>query len=248
MHQRRAMETRRLVHIGGGHHGGDAALADQGGEDLPEITARDRIDTGRGLIEDDQVGLVDQGADQAQLLLHAPGELFHGPAAERLQAGQAEQPRLALGQGRIGHLTHARQKIDVFLDRQVGIEVLTQPLGHEAEPGLDALGIGVAVNALAQHAKPPLIEGHHPGDRLEQAALARPVGADEPEQIPRRAIEIDAAHGLHRAVGLAQPLDLDRRRRPRHHCGGSQATSSRQRITASAGNPGVRRPCGFSVT
>ena len=41
----------------------------------PELAPRERIDAGGGLVEDEQIGVVDQRAAQPDLLLHAAREL-----------------------------------------------------------------------------------------------------------------------------------------------------------------------------
>ena len=64
----------RLVEIGGGDHDGDALLA-QPVENAPEVAARHRIDAGGRLVEQQHLRRVDQRADEAELLLHAAGEL-----------------------------------------------------------------------------------------------------------------------------------------------------------------------------
>ena len=65
-----------LVHVGGrdddAHAGTPSSnVADQ----FPELPAGKRIDTRGGLVKDEEVGIVDQGAAQAELLLHAAGKL-----------------------------------------------------------------------------------------------------------------------------------------------------------------------------
>ena len=66
--------------------------AQEFGKQLPELTARHRVDTGRRLVEHEQRRLVDERAGERELLLHAAGQSFGQPAAKRLQPGQPEQP------------------------------------------------------------------------------------------------------------------------------------------------------------
>ena len=56
-------------------------------ENAPELAARDRIDAGRRLVEQDRRRAVNQRACQRELLLHAAGELF-GQAARRTASGR----------------------------------------------------------------------------------------------------------------------------------------------------------------
>ena len=48
---------------------------------------------------------------------------------------------------------------------------------------------------------------HQPGDRVEQAGLARAVRADEADDLAVAHLERHAAHGLHAAVGDAYVLN-----------------------------------------
>ena len=65
-----------LFHVGGGDQHAHAGTARAHAVDQqPELAARQRIDAGRRLVEDEQVRVVDQRAAQPELLLHAAGEL-----------------------------------------------------------------------------------------------------------------------------------------------------------------------------
>ena len=69
----------RLVHVGGRHdHAHAGALGADAGDQLPELRARADRRLGR-LVEHQQVGVVDQRAAQAELLLHAARELARRP-------------------------------------------------------------------------------------------------------------------------------------------------------------------------
>lgn len=74
VHRHQMVEALRLVHVGSGHQhahlwpfGSDAV------DQLPELRPRQGVDAGGGLVEDQQVGVVDQRATEAELLLHAAG-------------------------------------------------------------------------------------------------------------------------------------------------------------------------------
>ena len=80
--QRDAAAPLGLVQVGRGHQDRDAARQELR-QQLPELAPRHRIDAGRRLVEQDQLGLVDQRAGQRQLLLHAAGQ----PSASRARNG-----------------------------------------------------------------------------------------------------------------------------------------------------------------
>ena len=73
MHKRYPMAAFRFVEVGGGGQNGDT-LSDKVVEDAPEVTARYGIHPGRGLVEQNHFWVVNQRADQAELLLHTAGE------------------------------------------------------------------------------------------------------------------------------------------------------------------------------
>ena len=62
--------TAHLVEIGRGGDDGDAALAELT-QHVPELLARHGVYTGGGLVEHKHAGLVDKGAREGELLLHA---------------------------------------------------------------------------------------------------------------------------------------------------------------------------------
>ena len=90
------------------------------GEQLPELAARDRIDAGRRLVEEDERRLVDERARQRQLLLHAARQLLRQPAAERRQAGQLEQA-IARG-GVVAQAVDLCEEGDVLVDAEVAVK------------------------------------------------------------------------------------------------------------------------------
>ena len=64
-----------LIHAVGGEEDGLALLAEID-EGVHEERGVDGIESAEGLVHDDEVGFVEQGSDELNLLLHALGELF----------------------------------------------------------------------------------------------------------------------------------------------------------------------------
>ena len=64
----------RFVHVGGrDHHAHLRPASADAVDQLPELPPRQRIDAGRRLVQDQEIGIVDQRAAERQLLLHAAG-------------------------------------------------------------------------------------------------------------------------------------------------------------------------------
>src|SRR5688572_15939178 len=80
-----------FVHVGRRHEDGDA-VGEELREQLPEFAARHGVNTGRRLVEQNQLGLVHQRAGQRQLLLHATGKPIRQTVAERCELRHLEEP------------------------------------------------------------------------------------------------------------------------------------------------------------
>jgi len=86
------VERLRFLHVGGGdQHAHTGPAGSDAIDELPELPAGQRIDAGGGLVQDQEVRVVDQRAAQAELLLHAARELAGGPVPERAEPRAREQ-------------------------------------------------------------------------------------------------------------------------------------------------------------
>ena len=61
MHPRNAIAKLSLVHEMGGNENGDAILPGRTSKDLPEAILHHRIDAGSWLVNDEKIGVMDQG-------------------------------------------------------------------------------------------------------------------------------------------------------------------------------------------
>ncbi|KAG1254366.1 hypothetical protein G6F68_010884 [Rhizopus microsporus] len=92
VHGDQPVEALRLVHVGGGDdHAHARAFAPYLVDQVPELRTRQRIHAGRRFVQDQQVGVMDQRAAQAQFLLHAPRQLAGWARQECRHAGAARQ-------------------------------------------------------------------------------------------------------------------------------------------------------------
>src|SRR5574340_517935 len=102
-----------LVKIGGGNKDGHSLL-NKVIEDLPEIPARDRINTVRRFVEEQNLRCMYQSAGKAELLLHAAGELSRKSALKRSEIAESEQLFYPLRAFFLRHFVQVGIKNDVF--------------------------------------------------------------------------------------------------------------------------------------
>ena len=181
------VEALGFLHIGRGHqHAHLWALRANARDQLPELVARQRVDAGGWLVEDQQVGVVDQRAAQAQLLLHAAGQLARRTLAEGRHTGAAQQvvdASLAFG----SVLTEqATEEIQVLEHRQRRVEVLAQALRHVGDMRADIAPMTGIGHVAVEHFDAAVLNLARPGDQRQQAGLADAVGADQADHAAGR--------------------------------------------------------------
>jgi hypothetical protein len=92
VHGDQRVERFRLLHISGRREDAHAgALRAHAIDQVPKLSARQRIDSGRRLIENEEVGIVDEGTADSKLLPHAAGELSGEPISKLAKAGAIEE-------------------------------------------------------------------------------------------------------------------------------------------------------------
>ena len=83
--------------VGGDEEGGAAGVAAV--QELPELRFGAGVESERGLVEEEEVGLVEDGAGELEAALHAAGEGFDGVVGAVAQVEQGEQVGDAPAQG-----------------------------------------------------------------------------------------------------------------------------------------------------
>ena len=132
-------------------------------DQVPELPARQGIDAGGGLVEDQQVRVVDQRAAQAELLLHAARQLAGRAVGKRRQPGAGEQAASA-GRAPRRLAEQAAEEVDVLGHRERRVEVLAQSLRHVGDPRADRVAVtGMAMSPPSTSTRPAWI-----GARREQ--------------------------------------------------------------------------------
>ena len=233
VHGHQPVEARGLLHVGGGHQD---AHAGPGGphavQQLPELPPRQRVDARGRLVQDEEVGIVDQRAAQAQLLLHAPGELPGGPAGEGRQPRGLQQggdPPLAL-QAAVPE--QPPEEVDVLEHRQRRVQVLAQPLRHVGDPRAHPAAVARVGHVAAQHLDPPGLDGARPGDQREEGGLPHAVRADHADHASGGQVEGDRIERPRPAVAQADVLQPGDGREGRIRRGGSLARAHGGSFTA----------------
>ncbi len=200
----------RLVHVGRGDHHAHAGpvLADVV-DQRPELAARQRVDAGGGLIEDQQVRVVHQRAAQAHLLLHAAGQLARRPVREGPEAGGVEQllhAHRTLGARQPEQLRH---EVDVVGHAQLEVQVLAQALRHVGDARAGGAAMADVADVAVQHRHLPFLQLLGAGHDAEEGRLADAVGADDAHHQSRRDVDGDRVQRADLAVMVGHRLDAD---------------------------------------
>jgi len=98
------------------------SLRRQQEEQVPQRTARDGIDARSGLVEEDNLGRVDDGAAEGETLLPSAGESADSAMQIRRKAGERDDLLNALLRASAGDPVDARVETEVLLDGKVFIE------------------------------------------------------------------------------------------------------------------------------
>ncbi|MEA3219506.1 MAG: hypothetical protein OZX49_00596 [Immundisolibacter sp.] len=241
VHGRQPVEARCLFHVGSGHqHAQVGAVAADAGDQVPELAPRQRIDAGGGLVQDQQVRVVDQRAAQAELLLHAAGQLAGRPVQKWEQPGGARErldppcPLAAVVAEQAG------EELEVLGDRQRRVEVLAQALRHVGNARQDAparAGIG---QVHAEHLDPAVLDGARAGGQRQQARLADPVRADQAGHATARQVERHIDQRLDLAVAQANAAEAGHRGAVRRRAGGGRGGHGGRMIASCSGQAALR--------
>ena len=234
----------RLVHVVGRDEDRGAPL-DQREERLPEVAAALGIDGAGGLVEEQQLGLVDRGGGQGQALSLAARERPGALAGLLLQAVLAQQlarPLLAAGSRQRMDLAH---EVEVLEDGQILVE--REALGHVADRAAQAFRL--LGDAEPQHFDLALARCEQAAQHADGGGLARSVRSQEAVDLRARNREIHVVDGHElaeapgetvsgdRRGGLSRRHGLLRRRPPR-----AGTAPRRARPSAAPGPPGLRGP------
>jgi len=192
-----------LFHVMGGEDHGDA-LAAKALDGLPHGDAALGIEASGGLVEEEDLGMVGDGAGDLETLREASAEGLRIGGSAIAEAELVEELGGAVGGGFLGHAKEAAMEVDVFGDGAGSVEGIV--LGNYADDAAGEGGMGNDVYASDAHgAGGGNGAGGGDGDR---GGLSGAVWAEQTIDQSGRDVEVDVINRRHRilaAVDLAQP-------------------------------------------
>ena len=194
-----------FVEIGGADDHAHALVLQEALDDFPQFAARERIDTHRGFIEEEEIGGAHQRAGQPELLFHPAAELPCQASGEAGQVGHVQQPRIALPAFCSRHAMEIGIEIEVFLHRQVFIEA--KALGHVTDAALQGCRLGARVEP--QHGELARVGQHQARHESQQRGLASAIRADHGGEGPFGHLQGDVVQGMHHGNALAGGAEVD---------------------------------------
>ena len=204
-HQRDAVAAPGLVDEVGGDEDGDLVAAGQLDQVLPEAVPGHRVHPRGRLVEDQQVGPVDQRHGQLQALplsqRERVGQRLHDLIEAEPRGRLFDAPR-DLG---LGHVKELGVQDQVLPHRQLGVE--REGLRHVADLAAD--GDVVGIDRLAEQPGLPLGGRQQAAQHLHRRRLAAAVGAEEAVDLPPLDPEVDVIDRRETAEPLGQVVRLD---------------------------------------
>ena len=179
MHERDAIAAFRFVHEMRGDKNGDAFLARQVNQKLPELIARHWIDTGRGLVEEQHLRFVNDCDSKRQAL---PNTERHGlrQIVEIITEPESlDQFRDVLFYFFRWHMIELRVELEVLHEGQLGIE--GKVLRHETDT-IACLEV-FRVELLAKQFRCAFARGREASEHAHRRRLAGAVRSEETKDL-----------------------------------------------------------------
>ena len=196
-------------------------------DDVPQVSPGLRVEPGRRLVQEDDLGVVYQCERDRQPLLLAARQILGVVPALRVEAHLGE--RLFGPLGGVGLEIEPGEEFEQLLRRQHVEE--RRGLELDADPGLDPAR--VRPDALAEDGDLAGVGLAQALDHLERGGLSGAVRPQDPEHLAALDRERDAVDGDVRPVPLREPPHLDRRSGV--HAGGHDSPARWKRPQPPAG-------------
>ena len=180
-------------------------LGGQGAQEVEDVARGLGVEAGGGLVEEEDLGLVQQGAGEGHALALAGGEALHpvvGPVGDAEAGEQVVGLVVRRARRQAAHARHERHVLE-------GGEAVVEAglLGHHTGALTDGVAVGGRVEAEDGGAAPV---GHQ--QAVEQAdgrGLARPVGAEEGDDLAGVDLEAQPIERLLGAKGDGEVVGAD---------------------------------------
>jgi hypothetical protein len=161
------------------------------------------VEGGHGFIEEEQVGLVDQGAGESNALFLAAGELVGVALGEGVELEHLEGFGDAAGDFRVGEFAGAEAEGDVFKDGEVREE------GIALEDGVDGAAVGgEGGDVAAAEDDGAGVGDFQAGDDAEEGGFSAAGGAEEGDEFAVTDEEGDIAEDGGWAEALGEVKDV----------------------------------------
>ena len=186
-----AIALLRFVHVVRGDEHGHAAIGGQLVNQVPEHAPSARIDAAGGLVEEQQLRLVQQRRRERDALAQSRRQSAGQHAQRLLELQPRGEFRDPLFERVVRQPVHRAEEAQVLDDGEVGVE--RELLAHVAEPVLPLLGLLRRIESAeaGDLAARRLQQSRQHADRRR---LARSVRAEESEDLAARNVEADVVH------------------------------------------------------
>ncbi len=174
---------------------------------LPDLVARLGVEARRGLVENQEVGLVDQGPREHDPAHEPPRKLRDGRVPAVFQGDEFQQLQGPGGGLRTGDVEIGREDLQILQDGEFGIEVVV--LLTDADAVLHLAQLPPAGDILSEHVQRASRKGGETVDHPDRRRLAGAVGPENAEALPAPDGKGDPVDGGEGAEGFSEGICLD---------------------------------------
>ena len=200
-----------VVHVMRGQQHRGAAFAVGAQHELAHGQLGGCVQADGGLVQEQDLGLVQQGRGDLGAHALAQGQLAHGLVQQPLQVQHGHQLVAGARKAQRIDTVQVAQQVEAVVHGQVPPQLRALSEDH-ADAAHMALAVGEGVAPVHLHA--PAIGPQDARQDLDGGGLARPVGTDEAQQLATLQRERHTLQRLHRAVARAH-----QRAQRAHHAG-----------------------------
>src|ERR1035437_7625260 len=171
-----------------GDDDGDALLIAEDLEVLPKVAPGAGIEAGRGLVEEQNLRMVEQAFGQLDAALHTAGKCFHAVAGAVQQSYTREYLCDSLLEFGAAQPVEMSLMPEIFIGGELGVDAL----GLEDDADVAAQGAGLANGVQAGDHGAAGSRNHERGKNSEQSGLAAAVRTEKTEEFGGANVERDA--------------------------------------------------------